>query len=475
MDMIMRKAAVEDNKLPHLQKALDPQAMAPAFEEFFRAEYPNRELKVDELQIGRVYYKPDKNCGIIYRLSYRDQENRPLELMFYGKMPANGKANAKPEREQPTQWPGCGFWKPVSFWPEMDMVLHTFPYDPELPYLGQLLEIDFVKQQVEENLDGFGLPSGWKCLEITPFLGKYRPNKRCILRYQLVMADAAGNRRQFVFYSKTYDSPQSRYVYGIVRKLYASPACASGQLNIPRPLAHLDSANTLWLLAWEGRNFNATMQQQGWEHLPQSGFMPKIAGMLAALHQIDMTELQLVPGPSPASVLENMRGDIDDIARFLPEQRPVLDELIRILEDAAGGLEADAPQATIHGTFKVAQILCRDDPDGRSQLALVDFDSVACGDPLYDVAEFIASLLYLRMTDRIPAASIMESVEIFLTSYQKQVPWVCDRRRLAWYVIAFLLGKMHSSLKRLEVTAGENLDEAFALVHEWLDIVKRNA
>jgi hypothetical protein len=468
----MRKAAVEDNKLPHLQKALDPQAMAPAFEEFFRAEYPNRELKVDELQIGRVYYKPDKNCGIIYRLSYRDQENRPLELMFYGKMPANGKANAKPEREQPTQWPGCGFWKPVTFWPEMDMVLHTFPYDPELPYLGQLVEVDFIKRQVEENLAGFGLSSGWKCVEVVPRLGKYRPNKRYVFRCELVLADAANDRRQIVFYSKTYDSPQSRYVFEVLQKVYQS-ACLTGQFNIPRPILHVDSANTFWQMAWEGKNFSSAMHQLGWANLPQTGFVPQIATMLAALQQVKMPELQMAPGPTTALVIENARGDAGDIAGFLPEQRAAVEKIIEALELLAPAIEAHKLQTTIHGTFKIAQILYRAEPDGRSQLALVDFDSVACGDPLYDVAEFIASLVHLRAGEGIPAAPIAESVELFLTSYQNQVPWACDRRRVAWYVVAFLLAKIHSSLKKLRSKRVEKIPAAFDLVQEWLDLVKR--
>jgi len=49
------------------------------------------------------------------------------------------------------------------------------------------------------------------------------------------------------------------------------------------------------------------------------------------------------------------------------------------------------------------------------------------------------------------------------------VAWPCDRRRLAWYVTAFLLGKIHSSLKRSEEAALANIEPAFELVRDWLE------
>jgi hypothetical protein len=462
----MKKAALGDKNLPHLRQAVDPEAMAPAFEEFFSREYPGRGLKVDECRIDRVYHKPGKNCGIVYYLRCHDQANQPFDPWFYAKISVNGEGYTKPGKAEPGEWPGCGFWKPVSLWREMNMLLHAFPYDPKLAYLGQLLEPDFVKRRVEENLSGFGLPAGWKCREVVCHKIKYMPARRCVLRYEILVTDAANNRRHIVFYSKTYNNARSRYVYEVLQKLCASPACASGHLNIPGPIAHIDVANTLWQQAWKGNKFGDVMQQLGWANLPQSGFVPKIAAMLAALHQIELSDPSLQPGPSPAMVLENAHDDAIDILHFLPEQQGILQRITETLTASTPGPEEQTPQTTIHGSCKVAQILCRDD-----DLALVDFDSIACGDPLYDVAELIASLVYLRVSDEIPVAPITASVESFLASYQERVPWVCDRRRLAWYVVAFLLGKTHSSLKRLEAKEAENISSAFDLVYEWLDIL----
>ena len=160
--------------------------MAAALEGFLVREYPDRGLKISACRIDWFYYKPQESCSAVYRLQCRDKDNQFFEPWFYAKTPAR---SAEPilEKDAPAQWPGCAFWKPVSFWPEMDMVLHAFPYDRRLPHLGQLLESGFVRQQIEANLEQFGLPETWRCCEVNCHNVKYMPCKRCVLRYDEVL------------------------------------------------------------------------------------------------------------------------------------------------------------------------------------------------------------------------------------------------------------------------------------------------
>jgi len=351
-------------------------------------------LTVDKVFVGKIYHRPGKNCEIPYGVRCHDHENKTYFTLFQGKISATGKGQNEGREAAPTTWPGCGFWKPISFWPEIGMVLTVFPYDPKLPYLGQLLEPEFIKQQVEANLPGFGLTAGTKCQEVACQRIKHFPGKRCVLRYELLVMDAVGNQRQLVFYGKTYNSATSRYVYEVLRNVCASPACTNGRLNIPAPIAHIDSANTIWQHAWEGKNFSWVAEELGWINLPTSGYLPKIASMLAALHQVEMPDSLLVPGPLPAMVIENACGDANDIVQFLPEKQADLAYITKTLEALAPKLEVDTQQTMIHGTFKIGQILCR-----NNEVGLVDFDSIARGDPHYDIAEFLASLVYLQVSD----------------------------------------------------------------------------
>ncbi len=456
-----KRKVVADQNLPRLREALNVEIMAPAFEDFLRREYPEHEFKVIQLYIGKINHKPGQECNILYGLFCRDREHRHEGNWFYATMRSHG---AQTEAQHPpATWPGCRFWKPVSFWPEMDMVLHAFPYDPELPYLGQLTKPDFIKRQVEENLSGLGLSSGWQCREVNSRMIKYMPHKRCVLRYELVMVNIAGHERRMAIYGKTYDSAESDYIYRVLQKITASLACANGALNVPQPVAHLAGANTIWQLEWKGENLSRMAEKFGWVNLLQTGILLKIASMLAAFHQIPITGLALKRGPSLATILENARGDANDIQQHLPESREALAQIIAMLAALTISLQEPLPQATIHGTFKIAQILCRDD-----ELAVVDFDSIACGDPHYDLAELLASLVYLQVSDGVPPAALAEGVEQLLSAYQKTAPWACERRRLAWYVVAFLLGKIHSSLKRAEAAAIKNMEAAFALLQNWL-------
>ncbi|MDZ7291883.1 MAG: aminoglycoside phosphotransferase family protein [candidate division KSB1 bacterium] len=464
----MTKVTIDDKDMPQLRQALAAESMAAAFDEFFRKEYPARGLKVEACSICRVYHKPGKECNITYRLLGHDGEQRPFDQWFYGHLSPNLGNRIQHLKNQPQEWPGCGFWKPTTIWPEMNMLLQAFPYDSKLPYLGQLLELDFVKPQIEKNLSGFGLSREWKCREVACHKIKYMPGKRCILRYEILLTNAANSLRQIAFYSKTYNSAKSRYVYEVLQKICASPACAGGLLNIPGPIAHIEDANTLWQQAWKGEKFPEMMEEIGWDNFPNTDFPCKIASMLATLHCLALPDLRLNTGPSPYMVLENARGDANDIMQFFPEKQATLEEITRTLETWARRNDANTPQATIHGSFKLAQLLCR-----NQELGLVDFDSLACGDPHYDVAEFLASLLYLPVSDNVPTQAISRGVESFLASYQKQVPWTCDRRRIAWYVVAFLLGKIHSSLKRFEAPVTENIDSAFALVETWLEWLEK--
>ncbi|MGH7494288.1 MAG: phosphotransferase family protein [bacterium] len=466
----MRNGVIQDDTLPQLQKATDPKIMAAAFEAFFSDQYPGRGLKVNDCQISRVQHRPGKECNITYRLSGHDCDRRAYDQWIFAKMLASGGDHNLAPKEQPSQWPGCDFWKPLSSWREMNMLLHAFPYDVKMPYLGQLLEPEFVRKEIETRLPSFGLTNAWTCREVTCHKIKYMPTRRCVLRYDIVFADAANRQRQIEFYSKTYNSANSRYVYDVLSAVCASPACRSGKLNIPAPIANLDNSNTLWQHAWAGTKFGSVMRERGWASLPHSGFMPKIATMLAALHQVEIPDVSLLDGPTTAQAIENAYADAEDIAQFLPEHRTILAEAAKTLADMAPKVAVHSTRATIHGSFKVAQLLCRE-----QELALVDFDSISRGDPLYDLAEFFASILYLIVSDSIPAAAMIASVESFWSAYQQQVAWACDRRSLAWYLVAFLLGKMHSSLKRFESQAIENMPLAFDLVKEWLAVVKRKA
>ncbi len=450
---------INDEKMPYLEILTDPERACGLFEEIFHREYPNRRFNIRQCQFGQVYHKPGKNCRMNFYLSGTDDKNQPFEQMFFGKITSRNKSEKDTSASLPERWPGCGFWKPAIRCPEMNLTLFAFPYDPKMPYLGRLFEAGDIRRHIEENLAGFDLDSQWKCVSVKPHIVKYRSGKNCTLRYEAAFTNPAGQKRQYEFYSKTYNSERSRYVYTAIERVYESSSCRTGRINIPRPIAYLDGANTYWQRAWTGVTFTSLFNRRGWTKLPESGFLPKVADLLATLHQVEIPGL--TEGPSPEGILANAKGDIADILQFLPEKREELTALLHRLEGAMPVFNSRLQQATIHGTFKIAQLLCRDD-----QLALVDFDSIALGDPVYDVAEFLTSIVFLRATAGLPAETTAKSIEIFLNAYQQQTDWACDSRKIAWYMIPLLFAKIHAALKRPQANVSENMKIAFDIIRE---------
>ncbi len=450
---------IEDEKMPYLEILTDPERACGLFEKIFHREYPDRRFNITQCQFGQVYHKPGKNCRMNFYLTGFDGNNQSFAQMFFGKITSRKKSEKVAGASLPETWPGCGFWKPAIHFPEMNLTLYAFPYDPKMVYLGQLFEADELRRRVEKNLAGFDLKPPWQCVSVKPHIVKYRSGKNCTLRHEAEFATPDGQKRQYDFYSKTYNSERSRYVYTAIERVYESPSCRAGRINIPRPIAYLEDANTYWQRAWKGVTFTSLFNRRGWSKLPESGFLPKIADLLATLHQVEISGL--TEGPTPGDILANAKGDIADILQFLPEKQEELTMLLHRLEGAMPVFNGDMQQTTIHGTFKIAQLLCRDD-----QLALVDFDSIALGDPVYDVAEFLTSVVFLRSTAGLSAETAEKSVGIFLNAYREQTAWQCSRQKIAWYMIPLLLAKIHAALKRPQSNISENMRIAFDIIRE---------
>jgi aminoglycoside phosphotransferase (APT) family kinase protein len=191
--------------------------------------------------------------------------------------------------------------------------------------------------------------------------------------------------------------------------------------------------------------------------------MARIGRMIATLHGIELPEGMLRVGPSPLQMLSHAKAEAHDITQFLPELESEAERTKMALMRLAPGPEFSLPRTTIHGTFKLAQILVRDD-----RLAIVDFDSVAYGDPVYDLAEFVASVAYLEVRDGVSRQRIEEGIEQFLAGYDSQMLVQSNRQRLAWYVVIFLMGKIHASLKGGDAGEVEHINSSLDLICHWL-------
>jgi thiamine kinase-like enzyme len=259
------------------------------------------------------------------------------------------------------------------------------------------------------------------------------------------------------FYSKTYSDSRSRDQFRFLQAVHEQLAAQPAAAIIPRPLLHLDDVNTFWQEDWLGNPLINVLADCDWKNL-----FPRIAWAIATLHRSRIKGLPL--GPSLDGILMRATTHQAKIASSLPEHELWTRTVIKRLTDAKDALQrTEIPTVPIHGAFRVEQILTRE-----GELALVDFDDVALGDPLYDVAQFIASLQYLEFSQGRQKEKLAKAVDEFYSSYAEQVKWTGDRRRVAWYVLALFVSKMYYSSKNLDVMTVRRLDRIQDTVDEWL-------
>ena len=459
IDVRTANASTHFEVFPHLGEAIDAESITGRFAEFLAREYRNRKLRVSDVRIERIYLTPGEDCRIVYRVVGRDRHGRGFEQWLRGRMAAVDRVRGARKVSPPASWPGCDFWKPVSLWPEMEMTLTAFPYDPKLPALHRALDPHEIRRAAEQHRIGLRLPSDAECHAVTIHRVKYRPGKHCVLRYDLALRSEAGSSHDRSVYCKTYRDGTGQYVYLALREICRSRAYYEGALNVPRPVAHIEQARALWQEAWNGVKLASLATDLSWAHRPESDLLPRIAAMLARLHELEGIDAPLVASRTVDRVLVHAEESADSIGRFLPRRIGMLARLVDRLASAMPSSTDGRPRALVHGAFKLTQILVRD-----GQLGLVDFDAVGRGDPWYDVAEFVASLLYLNVSDQLPVGLALQGADRFITAYERAANSLSDRKRVMWYVTAFLLVKLHASLKALALPCDDEGGEAFRLI-----------
>jgi aminoglycoside phosphotransferase (APT) family kinase protein len=445
------------DEFPRLARAVDPQWLAPALESWWGNEYPDRRIRVDEVAIERVNVSPGEDVRVLYRVQGRDPRGA-FDQWFHGRMrPGEERSPGRTPHAPGTN--GTDSFCPVAFWPELQISLAAFPHDKKLGSLAAIVDPDNVRAVADRHRMALGLDAAWSCRHADVHRVKYRPGKHCVVRYTLEFRDSDEAMRRLDVYCKASGGRRGDRVFDALSSIARALGGREHAFEVPKPLVRLEAEGAFWQEAWEGQKLSALDPGYAWIHRAESDLLPRIASGLAELHRIEGIGLAIGPAPDADALVAAGRGDAATIARFLPRRARALEQIIDVLEAGLTVADSNAPTTLVHGTFKIAQVLVRGD-----RLALVDFDSVGVGDPLHDVAEFAASLLYLAFSHGIASTAVWDGLDRFVNAYEQRVQWRCDRRRIWWYTALFLLGKIHASLKTLECATDEQVEPAFALL-----------
>ena len=327
------------------------------------------------LHVWRKTYRKNADQSfltVLYELSITNVATKQTsQQLLYAKAYQNHRSQMEFRRQVNTRLSAPAFGAALTHIPALDMVVWSFPNDPTLPQLATLLDAEQIKSHLpyDQFPAGLGTPKDITDLKIQ--VVNYRPELRCTVRYECV-----GSALRLTLFGKTFADAQGKAIYARINTLWHEAQHNPAAFRIARPLAYNETTQTIWQEGWPGTPLLNLINQQNYQSL-----LAAVATGLSCLHN---SPLQVANGITPDDHLAELQKKTAKLAQAFPHLRASLAKTLRELESSK---PAASPLRLIHGDFHINQLLVSD-----SGIALFDFDEFALGDPLQDVANFIADL-----------------------------------------------------------------------------------
>jgi ABC-type multidrug transport system fused ATPase/permease subunit len=474
--------------LPGLAKAVDARVMAEHLQRMLRDDWDLEWCVPDKVAI-----EAPAGARLRYRLRLRQRSTGSTqERLVGGRLFApqdDGEGYASRAGELAARSADGGdiatYGKVVHDVPELGLVLHAYPIDPDLPGLLQAtdgpLMGDLLEPALPRPLAGLALD---RC---TTEVVKYAVGERAVVRYELLWRLGPSRRtvRQVV-YGKLYADESGSRVADTVPPLLEQLTRAAPQplpFLLPRLLGYLPDLQLVVSEALPGtselstlvRSHVATGHSVGSGALGAEAALAACARVVGALH-VDLRAIGNVEGqgrfasPSLAAPrtlsgeIRRVQGSIQSLARFAPALGAMLQDRLDALAPAADG-PALAP-VVAHGDLTPSEILL----DGPIS-SLYDLDAAGAAEPALDLGQFTGRLaivagkgLATGAQDAPRRALALERT--FLLEYLQVRPDI-DAEALVARVAAYrALSLLEETIRSWSQLKGERLRIALSLLQE---------
>lgn len=398
-----------DSTMPGLAVAGDPDAMLACFKEHLRPLPADSPPEILGCRLARVRHRRGERCILQYALRLSGaHEGRELPVigLLYAEAGAAERLwrklrDANPDGEPAGSAPG---FEPVSFVPELGMVVQVFPYDRRLPGLRSLAygpppSLEAVL------LSRFG-PGDWGVEACETEVVRYREQLGAVLRYGLTACETAtGTRAKRRFYVKVYGDGAGERTLGLLDDL-ARSADAGGGFDVGRPVAYLGDQKALVLEEARGVTLEQVVLGDG----DPAHSAREVARALVALHR---TSIRF----SVQHTLGDQAANLERAGKILGLACPHLAPEVESLVGAIVGELVEAPPAPVHGDLKPDHVFL---DDGR--VVFVDLDSFAMADPVLDPASLLARLVAMPHLHPVPRGRALLAARVFAGEYFGDVP-----------------------------------------------------
>jgi Phosphotransferase enzyme family len=255
------------------------------------------------------------------------------------------------------------------------MVLWCFPYDSQLPSLPKLLDENAMQGYFSEGL------LADKPDTVAIKIINYRPEIRCTCRYDITFATGQNS----TLYGKNFADNNGAEIYQRQLTLSQSNQASftnkhlSSGFTIAKPLSYDADIHTIWLEGLAGSPLLAMLNGDNAKPI-----LKQIAKNIAAFHTGYLPNL---PALTELDLLAEIKKKAAKLCLAYPNNADHLQRIIQHLDEQFATLPV-VPDGLLHADFHIQQLSqCED-----GSIALFDFDELAIGNPLVDVANFVADL-----------------------------------------------------------------------------------
>jgi hypothetical protein len=403
---------LSDPAFPQLGIATDPGLMKETFRTHLRP-VGTKVYDIEDCRFIRLRYRQDSRRFLLYTLRLvepdtgRQREVQVTGLLYAEKNRAEQtwrKLQATdPRQEIPDAWLT---FEPVSFVPELDMLVQVFPYDRRLPTLP-LVMVGPSPELERPLLARFG-PDNWhtEAWNVEPV--RYRAELGAILRFTVqARNDTAGRTDERRFYAKVYRDEEGERTYRALQAIQSRADEGGEKFTVGTPITYLSRLHTLLQEETPGTSLQDLLLRDE----DTSAVVRKAARALVALHLDDAVTPQR----------HRLQDEVTALERTGRLLRWACPDLGADIEDTIGAVVAgleEVPPAPTHRDLKLDRILLAGD-----RLALLDLDTFAEADPIPDAANVLAHLACMPL--RFPLLHddrLRMATEIFAGEYFAHVP-----------------------------------------------------
>jgi hypothetical protein len=406
-----------DPAFPQLKIATDAGLMKQTFRTYLRP-VGGKVYDIEDCRLIRLRYRQDSRCFLLYTLRLvepdtgRERDVQVTGLIYAEKDKAEHtwrKLKATdPQQEIPDGWLT---FEPVSFVPELGMLVQVFPYDHRLPTLPLLTAGP--PPELETVLLGRFGPGDWRVQAWNTEPVRYL-DRGVVLRYTARARNAVtGRRTEKSFYAKVYRYKKAEQTYQALRALWSQAGANGEAFTVVRPLAYLSDLRALILEEAPGTPLDEILLGDG----DTTRAVRRVARALAAFNQ----------GDAPATARQYLLADhaayLERAARVLRRGCPHLRlEVESILEGVLAGLQ-EVPLRPTHRHLSPDHIFL----DGE-RTTFIDLDMFAKADPVLDPARLLTRLAAMPALFPIPRQRARAAGREFAEEYFAHVPGAWQER-----------------------------------------------